>query len=76
MTQADVADDDWTACQAVGHAAWFLGLDGVLAPSASGRGHVLAAFETRAALSLTVAASTALTPDRLEALRDAADTDG
>ncbi|NNM46949.1 RES family NAD+ phosphorylase [Knoellia koreensis] len=63
--EADIADDDWTACQAVGHAAWFLGLSGVLAPSASGAGHVLAAFETRTGPSLEVTASVPLTPDRL-----------
>lgn len=44
---ADVIDDDWTACQAVGHAAYFLQFDGVLAPSATGAGLVLAAFEAR-----------------------------
>lgn len=43
----DISDDDWTACQAVGHAAYFLNFDGVLAPSATGTGLVLAAFETR-----------------------------
>lgn len=43
----DISDDDWTACQTVGHAAYFLDFDGVLAPSATGTGLVLAAFETR-----------------------------
>ncbi len=43
----DISDDDRTACQAVGHAAYFLDFDGVLAPSATGTGLVLAAFETR-----------------------------
>lgn len=43
----DIADDDWAACQSVGHAAWFLEYAGVLAPSATGDGHVLAAFEHR-----------------------------
>jgi RES domain-containing protein len=43
----DISDEDWTACQAVGHAAYFLDFDGVLAPSATGTGLVLAAFETR-----------------------------
>jgi RES domain-containing protein len=47
LTPADIADPDWTACQAVGHAAWFLGFQGILAPSASGAGTVLAAFEGR-----------------------------
>lgn len=43
----DLTDEDWTACQAVGHAAHFLGYDGVLAPSATGTGLVIAAFEAR-----------------------------
>lgn len=47
LTEADISDPDWTACQAVGHAAWFLGLGGLIAPSASGTGQVLAAFEGR-----------------------------
>lgn len=38
LTTDDIADEDWTACQAVGHAAYFLDYDGVLAPSASGLG--------------------------------------
>lgn len=45
--RADIDDDDWTACQAVGQAAHFLNFGGVLAPSASGAGLVLAAFENR-----------------------------
>lgn len=47
LTLDDIEDDDWTACQAVGEAAWFLGFSGLIAPSASGHGHVLAAFEVR-----------------------------
>lgn len=43
----DLADDDWTACQAIGHAAHFLNIGGVLAPSATGTGLVLTAFEAR-----------------------------
>ncbi len=43
----DIAGDDWEACQLVGHAAWFLEFAGVLAPSASGHGFVLAVFEDR-----------------------------
>jgi len=34
----DIADDDRTACQAVGQSADFLQLQGVLAPSAAGGG--------------------------------------
>jgi len=43
----DIADDDWTACQAVGHAAYFLDMGGVVAPSATGYGIVIAVFEAR-----------------------------
>ena len=69
LTTADIADPDWTACQAIGNAAWFLGLGGVLAPSATGEGFVLAAFETRVAGYLTVARSEPLTPERFAELR-------
>ncbi|TCU43324.1 RES domain-containing protein [Curtobacterium sp. PhB146] len=69
LTLDDIADDDWTACQAIGQAAWFLGLGGVLAPSASGAGLVLAAFETRAAVALTVEDSTPFTPELLATIR-------
>lgn len=44
---ADIADDDLTACQSVGQAAHFLNFGGILAPSATGIGLVLAAFESR-----------------------------
>ena len=43
----DISNDDWAACQAVGQCAYFLQYGGVLAPSASGSGLVLAAFESR-----------------------------
>jgi len=43
----DIRDDDWTACQTVGHAAFFLELAGVVAPSATEEGLVVALFETR-----------------------------
>lgn len=43
----DIRDDDWTACQTVGHAAFFLEMGGVVAPSATGQGWVIAVFETR-----------------------------
>ena len=36
-----------SACQMVGHAAWFLRFQGILAPSASGTGMVLTLFESR-----------------------------
>ena len=54
----DIADDDWTACQTVGQAAWFLEMQGVLAPSASREGHVLAVFENRAHPGQLTATST------------------
>ena len=38
---------EWDICQSVGHAAWFLELGGVLAPSAIGEGLTLALFEHR-----------------------------
>lgn len=69
LTEGDVSDEDWTACQAVGHAAWFLGLGGVLAPSASGSGFVLAAFETQAAAHLSVRDSIPFTPDLFAKIR-------
>jgi len=49
LDRSDIDDDDWTACQTVGHAAHFLNFGGVLAPSATGVGLVLAAFENRVA---------------------------
>lgn len=47
LTLEDVEDDDWTACQAVGQATHFLGIAGIAAPSATGVGVVIAAFEDR-----------------------------
>jgi len=38
-------DGPWDACQAVGAAAHFLRLAGVVAPSATGAGVVIAVFE-------------------------------
>ncbi|MBC7559332.1 MAG: RES domain-containing protein [Dermatophilaceae bacterium] len=59
---ADIVDTDRTACQAVGQAAHFLHFSGVLAPSATGIGLVLTAFESRlAAGQLTVERSEPLT---------------
>lgn len=43
----DITDDDWTACQTVGEAAHFLSFAGVVAPSATGSGSVIAVFEDR-----------------------------
>jgi RES domain-containing protein len=47
LSPDDVADDDFAACQAVGQAAHFLAYGGVMAPSATGVGVVVAAFEDR-----------------------------
>lgn len=47
LAPEDLTDPDWTGCQAVGHAAWFLHAGGVLAPSATGLGLVITVFENR-----------------------------
>jgi RES domain-containing protein len=47
LSPDDIADDDWTACQTVGHAAHFLDMSGIVAASATGQGVVIAAFEAR-----------------------------
>jgi len=45
LTNDDIADPDWSACQRVGNAVQYLGIAGLLAPSATGVGHVLAVYE-------------------------------
>lgn len=66
----DIADDDHTACQAIGQAADFLGYQGVLAPSATGTGLVLAAYQAHLEPEqLEVTSSQPLTEDLLRALR-------
>ncbi len=47
LSLAAIASDDWHDCQAVGQAAHFLEFQGVLAPSATTAGFVLAVFEER-----------------------------
>lgn len=47
LTPDDLGDRDWTACQSVGHAAWFLHMGGIVAPSATGDGLVITVFENR-----------------------------
>lgn len=47
LTLDDIRSDDWTPCQAVGEAAHFLGFQGLIAPSATGAGEVIAAFELK-----------------------------
>lgn len=74
LTRADLADPDWTACQAVGHAAWLQGLSGLIAPSATGAGDVIALFENRMGTAVTVESSEPLTPTRYAELRAAEDS--
>lgn len=45
LTPDDLVDENWTACQRVGDAVHYLGIAGLLAPSATGVGRVLAVFE-------------------------------
>jgi RES domain-containing protein len=47
LDDGDVYGDDWSACQAVGHAAWFLHMQGILVPAAGGVVLVIAAYEQR-----------------------------
>ena len=66
----DISGDDWAACQAVGHAAWFLHMQGVLVPAAGGVGLVITAYEQRARPDqLTVRQSADLTPAKYKTLR-------
>lgn len=71
LTLDDIEDDDWTACQSVGEAAWFLGFSGLIAPSASGRGYVLAAFEVRTVGYVEVFESRDMTVSLITELRSA-----
>lgn len=45
ITRKDLTSRDWSACQEVGRAAYSLELEGLLAPSGTGVGDVLALFE-------------------------------
>ncbi|SIN53623.1 Uncharacterized conserved protein [Mycobacteroides abscessus subsp. abscessus] len=66
----DIFGDDWAACQAVGHAAWFLHVQGVLVPAAGGVGLVITAYEQRTRPGqLHVSNSEDLTPSRYRELR-------
>lgn len=47
LTYEDIESHDWSACQSVGETANFLGRQGVLAPSSTGIGSVIAIFEPR-----------------------------
>ena len=65
----DIHGDDWSACQAVGHAAWFLHVQGVLVPAAGGVGLVITAYEQRTRPGqLRVISSEELTPTRYREL--------
>ncbi len=67
----DIFGDDWAACQAVGHAAWFLHMQGVLALAAGGVGLVITAYEQRTRPGqLVIAASVDLTPEKYRLLRE------
>ncbi|HNP58679.1 MAG TPA: RES domain-containing protein [Gordonia sp. (in: high G+C Gram-positive bacteria)] len=66
----DIYGNDWSACQAVGHAAWFLHVQGVLVPAAGGVGLVITAYEQRTRPGqLQVSHSEDLTPGRYRELR-------
>lgn len=47
LTEADLTADDAVKCRNVGEAAQHLGLEGILAPSATGAGTVLSVFYDR-----------------------------
>lgn len=51
LTLADIAADHRTPCQRVGEAVSYLGYEGLVAPSATGTGLVIAAYEPRISLS-------------------------
>ena len=66
----DIYGDDWSACQAVGHAAWFLHMQGVLVPTAGGVGLVVTAYEQRTRPGqLLLRESVDLTPALYQKLR-------
>lgn len=72
----DIFGDDWAACQAVGHAAWFLHMQGVLVPAAGGVGLVITAYEQRTRPGqLAVRHSVDLTPQMYALLRAASPGD-
>lgn len=47
LPDADLASDNLSRCQAIGEAAQYLGREGIIAPSATGNGIVLAVFADR-----------------------------
>ena len=54
LKEADLAADNWTACQVVGEAAHQVGVEGILAPSATSDGDVLVVFLDQIALGSTL----------------------
>lgn len=68
LTMADLTGAH-APCQEIGHAAWFLNFQGVLAPSAVGEGVTLALFEhSTPPERISVVASQPLTYERYRAL--------
>jgi iron complex transport system ATP-binding protein len=57
LTLDDISGEDPTACQEVGEAAHFLGMQGIRAPSATGTGTVLAVFVRNAPTQLGIVRS-------------------
>jgi RES domain-containing protein len=47
ISDVDLSADDASKCQQMGECAHYLGLEGILAPSATGAGNVLAVFFDR-----------------------------
>ncbi|MBA3808933.1 MAG: RES family NAD+ phosphorylase [Solirubrobacterales bacterium] len=47
LSETDLRSDDAAKCQQIGESAHYLGLEGILAPSAAGEGNVLAVFFDR-----------------------------
>lgn len=60
LTADDISGDDRSACAAVGHAAHFAGFHGVVAPSATRTGIVIAVFEPLPPGHLTLLGTTSL----------------
>jgi RES domain-containing protein len=59
----DIRSDDRSRCQRVGEGVAYLGFQGVLAPSATGVGFVLAVFEPRISLSQLIVLDSSDVPD-------------
>lgn len=66
LTLEAIADADWDPCQAIGEAAREHGFQGILSPSATGVGAVLAIFED----ATTIAQLTVVSTERLDTMDD------